>query len=1086
MLCALLAAAGSGEFSPAHAMGPNQAQQQLAVAAIDGSWASLPAGMPEITKQGMPAVRPKAFTAWVLDRDAVNKTLATAPAEALVARQAALPTEIELPMPDGKLERFAISEVTIMEPGLAAKIPTYKTFAGRGVDDSAKSIRCEMTDLGFTAQILTPEGVFFIEPYNQFDQQFYASYRKSVLEAPDFRCGVDGNTLDNNPINAQGAPALRLRGSSVARTNDTRKTYRLAIATTPQFTSTNGGDAATLARIVVMANRLNQIYTQDFNIGLTLVANNDTIIYNTTTNIPGSAYNQASASSMLTTNQTNLTARIGAANYDIGHVVGAVALNSENGIAGAIGNVCTTTKGQGVSLGSNTPADEFVVDYVAHEMGHQFGGRHLFNSCGGSQGDSSTIAVEPGSGITIMCYAGICGATDDIAPHSIAYFNSVNIDQIVAYTTSGAGTCFAGNVTGNTAPVPNAGLDYTIPPSTPYILTGSATDANPGDTLSYSWEQNDGGSVRSLSTTSGTALNSGPLVIPRIPSASPSRAFPPLANLLANTLNNQDLLPPAARTMNFRFTARDGNGGVDTDNMVLTISGATPFAVTNPNTAAAVNAGSFNVTWNAGTTASAPFNSPNVRITLSTDGGNTFPTVLAASTPNTGSALVTIPNITTSTARIRIESIGNIFFDISNVNFSIVPPLTSPNFLLGVRTTSDAVSNGNNNGVLDPGESNIAVTVQVSNTGVPATTVIGTLSSLTATASVTPASANQAYANIASGSSGSNIAPYILVVDPSHPCGSPINLRLTVNADLLTTAQTFDFAVPTGTGGTGAPVTFTYSGPVVAIPDNNAAGANATIVVSGLTGNISRVQFRFTGAACTAAIGATTVGLNHTWVGDLIGTLRHPDATSVIMFNRIGVSASSTVGNSGNNFCQTLFDDAATTSIQSFPASSAGEPFTGTFAPANPLAGFNGRNPNGTWTLNVADRAGADTGSIRSFELIITTTLPPTCTPPLVVATRCNPADVAGSGATYDSGTGTVDVGPDLALTIEDFAIFLAAFSDATGCPGSTPCNPADITGSGATYNPSNGTVDIGPDGELNIDDFVVFLAAFSDATGCQ
>ncbi len=106
----------------------------------------------------------------------------------------------------------------------------------------------------------------------------------------------------------------------------------------------------------------------------------------------------------------------------------------------------------------------------------------------------------------------------------------------------------------------------------------------------------------------------------------------------------------------------------------------------------------------------------------------------------------------------------------------------------------------------------------------------------------------------------------------------------------------------------------------------------------------------------------------------------------------------------------------------------------------------------------------------------------------VVVATvgGCNPADIAGSGASYDPSTGTVDVGADQQLGFDDFSIFLAAFSDGTGCPGTGPCNPADIAGSGASYDPSTGTVDVGPDGELSFEDFQVFLAAFSDSTGCQ
>ncbi len=97
------------------------------------------------------------------------------------------------------------------------------------------------------------------------------------------------------------------------------------------------------------------------------------------------------------------------------------------------------------------------------------------------------------------------------------------------------------------------------------------------------------------------------------------------------------------------------------------------------------------------------------------------------------------------------------------------------------------------------------------------------------------------------------------------------------------------------------------------------------------------------------------------------------------------------------------------------------------------------------------------------------------------VSPSCNPADLTGPGATYANGT--VDVAPDGQLSIEDFVTFIAAFSDASGCPGTGPCNPADITGQGGTY--TNGTIDVAPDGDLSVEDFIAFLAAFSDATGC-
>ncbi len=1038
----------------------------------DGAWTSLPQGMPEIARHGSPSIRPREFAAWALDRQTIEKTLAAAPSEAQVARQIAPPRVIELPLPDGRLERFAVSEASVMEPGLAAKFPGFKTYAGQGVDDPAKSIRCELTDVGFTAQIFAPEGVVLIEPYNQFDQQFYAVVRKDVLGQPSMRCLVGAQTPNNSPINPPGAANLRLRGSATARTTDNRKTYRLAIATTPNFTAVNGGDAATLSRIVVMTNRLNQIYTQDFNIAFTLVANQNLIIFNSTTNIPPTAYNENNAGSMLTVNQSNLNARIGSANYDAGHVVGAVSAGNANGVAGAIGNICTSSKGQGVSLGDNTPTDFFVVDYVAHELGHQFGGRHLFNSCNGTQGDSSSIAVEPGSGITIMCYAGICGP-DNTAAHSIPYFNTLNIDQIVNYTSTGSGTCFTSSVTGNTGPTASAGLNFTIPPSTPYVLTASATDPN-GDTLTYSWEQVDGGPVRSLSTTTGTALNAGPLVIPRTPTASPSRTFPPLTNLLNNTANAQDLLPPSARTMNFRCTVRDPNGGVDSAGMVLTIAGTTPFAVTSPNTAVSLTPCPQTITWTVAGTNAAPYNASNVKITLSTDGGITFPIVLAASTPNTGSAIVTLPNIATSQARIRIEAINNIFFDVGNTNFTIAAPGGGASVSVGSTVLADTTGNGNSNDVADPGESDLRLTISINNVGgAPLTNAIGTLSSLTPTATVVPASASRAYGSIPTCSATPSLQPFVLSVDPAHPCGSPINLQLQLISDSGTTNLTL--SISTGTPVV-APLTLTFSGPPIAIPDNSTTGVDVVLPVTGISGTVTAVTFSIDGSLCSTDPNSTTVGISHPAVGSLVGTLFAPSGTNRVVFNRPG-----TFSNVGSNFCNTQFrDDAALPLISGI--NTAGAPYSNAYRPTQTLAGFNGVAANGNWRFRVADTALGNTGFVRAVTLRLTVSGVVCASPMVVPPSQCNPADICGSGATFNNGT--VDIGPDNELSIDDFIVFLAAFSDAAGCPTATgPCNPADVCGSGATY--TNGTADIGPDGDLTIDDFIVFLAAFSDATGC-
>ncbi|HND89397.1 MAG TPA: M12 family metallo-peptidase, partial [Saprospiraceae bacterium] len=354
-------------------------------------------------------------------------------------------------------------------------------------------------------------------------------------------------------------------------------------------------------------------------------------------------------------------------------------------------SVCNSSnKAKGVTGSGQPIGDAFDIDYVAHEMGHQFGGPHTFNgtlgSCAGN-GNAPT-AVEPGSGTTIMAYAGICGA-NNVQSNSNDYFHASSLQSIGTYITTGAGNgCAVKTVTGNNAPTVNAGPDYNLPKSTPFYLTATANDID-GDTLSYCWEQMDAGS--GTLPPASTNVN-GPMFRSFSPTAGPTRYFPRLSDLNANTNYAWEELPSVARTMRFRVTVRDnnfGSGCTKEDDMVVTISAtAGPFQVTVPNTNVLWTVGETQtVTWNVASTDVAPISCGRVRILLSNNGGLSYPFVLAADVPNTGTADVLVPNINSSLCRVKVESIGNIFYDISNVNFRIQQP-TSPTFLLATATNT--------------------------------------------------------------------------------------------------------------------------------------------------------------------------------------------------------------------------------------------------------------------------------------------------------------------------------------------------------------------------------------------------------------
>lgn len=633
-----------------------------ASAQIASGWTGLDQ-VPAAVQLEEPNVRPEKFSFWTMDRGAMTAALAQAPAEARDVNALVNGAIIEVPMPEGYLAQFRVWDSPVMAPELARKFPEIKTYIAQGIDDPAMSGRLDLTPHGFHAQIFTPDGLVYVDPYSRFDDRAYASYYTRDARAQDaeqWKC----YTIDD-------APSYGQRGSGLS-TGPTRREFSLAVAATGEYTAYHGGTVALgQAAIVTAVNRVSGLYERDLTTRLILVANNDLLVETNSATDPYTSPN-ATSSSELTIAHNTIVSRIGSGNFDIGHLFG----RGGGGIA-SLSAVCSANnKGKGMSLKDPPINDAFSVDYVAHEIGHQFAGRHNFNNCAGSQGDSQTYAVEPGSGTTIMAYAGVCDSATNIQSNSDALFGFGSFDLMLPFITGRS--CDTEVATGNTAPTVSAGADYAIPKSTPFTLIATGSDPN-GDALTYSWEQMDSSALIALADLGTTTT--GPVYRVREPVTSPSRTFPPLANILANTIPTGEAYVSVGRTLNFRVTARDnraGGGGVCYDDMVLTVVNTTgAFAVTSPNTAVSwAGNSSQTVTWSVNGTTAAPISTANVRILLSTDGGNTFPTVLVASTPNDGSEAVTIPNTPSSTARIRVEAIGNIYWDVSNSNFTITaaPP----------------------------------------------------------------------------------------------------------------------------------------------------------------------------------------------------------------------------------------------------------------------------------------------------------------------------------------------------------------------------------------------------------------------------
>lgn len=583
---------------------------------------------------------------------------------------------LELPMPDGTTQLFNIVKAPVLHPDLGERFPDIQSFAGQGIEDPSAYIRFDFTQKGFHAMIMSgKQNTVFIDPYSTADAQHYVSYFKNDYQKQDaepFYCGVEGgNVLEGiEEMEADASAKTMLVGDCVMRK------YRLALACTGEYAQYHGGSIpSVLAAMNTSMTRVVGVYEREVAITMEIIPNNDQLIFLNGATDP---YTNNDGGTMLGQNQNTVDDIIGTANYDIGHVFS----TGGGGIAQLNSPCSSSSKARGVTGLSNPIGDWFDVDYVCHEMGHQFGGNHTQNnSC---QRNSST-AMEPGSASTIMGYAGICAP--NVQQNSDDYFHVVSLREIAQNVTFGtSSTCFEEIPAINTAPTADAGLDRTIPIGTPFDLTGVATDAEDAGALTSTWEQMD----NQVATMPPSGQSSGgPLFRSVDLTASPIRTFPRMQAVVNNQTPEWEVLPQVARTMNFTFSVRDNHllhGCTADDDMVVTVSDAGgPFLVTQPNTTGIsyeVNE-TAEITWDVAGTDQSPINCSFVNIKLSVDGGYTYPYLLAYQQPNSGSAMVTIPNSITNQARIRVEAFGNLFFDISNKNFAIVPA-TVPGFTLDV------------------------------------------------------------------------------------------------------------------------------------------------------------------------------------------------------------------------------------------------------------------------------------------------------------------------------------------------------------------------------------------------------------------
>ena len=910
---------------------------------------------------------------------------------------------LDLPNPDGSFSSYRVYYAPIMHPELAAKFPEIRSYFGQGIDEPTASVRFDFSPYGFHAMVLSAEhSNVFIDPYAVGDNENYVVYYKKDFTKKDgstFECDFDkvNPHVDQLPLEN---PDQKSFGSCILRT------YRLALACTGEYATYHGGTVpSVMAAMNTSMTRVNGVYEREMAVTMQLVPNNDQLIF---LNANSDPYSNGSGGAMLGQNVTTCNNIIGSSNYDIGHV-----FSTGGGGVAYLQCVCTSDKAGGVTGQSNPVGDPFDIDYVCHEMGHQFGGRHTQNNNCNRDGQS---AYEPGSASTIMGYAGIC--SPNVQSNSDDYFHINSLILMSNFVNGPGNSCAAGTDTGNDEPTANAGNDYTIPKSTPFMLTGAGSDPN-GDALTYCWEQYD----NQVATMPPQPTNTnGPAFRSLDPTASPTRTLPNMDAVVSGTMPTWEVLSSVARTYNFRLTVRDnhlGTGCADWDAMVVNVSGsAGPFLVTAPNAPTNWPAGTQQmVSWDVAGTNSAPVNATTVDIFLSTDGGYNYPITLATGTPNDGSHMITVPNVGTNMARVMVKGGNNIFFDISNQNFTITPqvedftlqvtpPQQSVCAPLNATYTVDIGSIGGFNGPVSLSVTGLPLGASASFSVNPVNAPGSSVLTISNTGAATPGSYPLNVQGV--GTPGMHDQGIGLIISPAPPTLIPLlsppdnaldvptqtsftwqpHPNATSYAIQIATDQAFSNIVA---GATGLLVpTYSLPAPLDASTEYYWRVSGSNLCGDGPFGDTW--SFTTIGEACdiyastdvpvditgdgTPTIKSTldlpvegvitdlnVIGLDisHTYISDLTIQLTSPFGTTITL-------AGPLCDDEDNLLLS--FDDEAALGYGDIPCPPTGG---GTYQPLEALSAFLGQPASGVWTLTVIDGFDQDGGSLNGWGLQVCT-----------------------------------------------------------------------------------------------------------------
>jgi hypothetical protein len=581
--------------------------------------------------------------------------------------------ELDFPLANGTTETFRVKEHSVFQEGLQAAHPNLRAYKGISLSDASTVIYFSVSPRkGLSAMVTSGRfPSYYIDSYTK-NNGTYISYQKNSLPEFDseFECEL---------LKPEGYVAPDLRNLSKQQNADDGKlrTYRLALACTGEYaqyhldqagipdtdflTPLSEKKAIVLEEMMLSMVRVNGVYEKDFAIRMVIVDNNENIIF---TNGVADPYVNEDGVSMLALNQVVCDGVIGPLNYDIGHVY-----STGGGGVAFLGVPCSLQKAGGVTGLPVPTGDSYWIDYVSHEMGHQFGANHTQNN---SCQRNGTTSMEPGSASTIMGYAGIC--SPNVQNKSDDHFHAISIQEIWAYVNTQS--CEEQTDTNNVAPKAIAPDDFIIPTSTPFRLDAIATDADTDlNALTFNWEQIDEeiGEIMPPAPTNTV----GPMFRSNSSTLSPTRFMPDMTTVLAGlSANEWEVVPSVSRTMEFRVTVRDNEldgAATASDDVIVTIDDTSgPFMITSQNTETVWEPNSTQtVTWDVANTDQAPINTSTVNILFSNDSGENFTIILASNVANNGAADITVPSSLTNTGRVKIVPVGNYFYDINDTDISI-------------------------------------------------------------------------------------------------------------------------------------------------------------------------------------------------------------------------------------------------------------------------------------------------------------------------------------------------------------------------------------------------------------------------------